>query len=413
MAAAPAAATRASRVLDLPRAGKAGALNTAVARRRGEILVFSDANSMLAPDALRRARRAVRRPAGRRGGRRSALPGRRRRRRAWPSGERGYWDLDRAIKRAESRAGNVISATGAIYAVRRELFRAGARRRHRRLRRPRPRVICQGRRLVFAPGAVAYEPVGALGRGRVRAQGAGHDARAQRRAAAPRAAGPAPPRLLRAAAALAQGAAPADGGAAGRDRRDRRAPGPPRRRSYSRSRPPRTPPSSALGAAGLLLGRRAPRHRLLALPAYFCLVNLASLQAAANVVRRRAHRPLGAAARAMSASGSSARPWVPAGQPARPRACRPPCRWRPPRCSAPRSRLGSPVLIVLALAPLGRGDRPADGAVLVFVVGFYLNLPVARRPRPRDRCSAISRPSRCCCCSRSWPTSSSAAGRSW
>jgi hypothetical protein len=43
-----------------------------------------------------------------------------------------------------------------------------------------------------------------------------------------------------------------------------------------------------LGAAGLLLGRRAvARHRLLALPAYFCLVNLASLQAAANVVRRR------------------------------------------------------------------------------------------------------------------------------
>jgi len=44
-----------------------------------------------------------------------------------------------------------------------------------------------------------------------------------------------------------------------------------------------------LGAAGLLLGRagrRAPR--VVALPAYFCLVNLASVRAVWNVARRRA-----------------------------------------------------------------------------------------------------------------------------
>ena len=74
-------------------------------------------------------------------------------------GERGYWDFDRAIKQAESAAGNVISATGAIYAVRRSLFG------------PVPdgvtddfatstAVIAQGRRLVFAPDAIAYEAVG-------------------------------------------------------------------------------------------------------------------------------------------------------------------------------------------------------------------------------------------------------------
>ena len=38
------------------------------------------------------------------------------------AGELRYWDLDRMLKAAESRAGNVISATGAIYALRRELF---------------------------------------------------------------------------------------------------------------------------------------------------------------------------------------------------------------------------------------------------------------------------------------------------
>jgi hypothetical protein len=44
-----------------------------------------------------------------------------------------------------------------------------------------------------------------------------------------------------------------------------------------------------LGTAGLALGRRSlGRRRVLALPAYFCLVNIASLQAAVNVARRRA-----------------------------------------------------------------------------------------------------------------------------
>ncbi|MGH3036630.1 MAG: hypothetical protein ACRDMU_05555, partial [Gaiellaceae bacterium] len=43
-----------------------------------------------------------------------------------------------------------------------------------------------------------------------------------------------------------------------------------------------------LGAAGLLLaGRPVGRRRALALPAFFCFVNLASLKAVWNVVRGR------------------------------------------------------------------------------------------------------------------------------
>ena len=42
------------RLLALPRAGKIPALNAAAAQARGDILVFSDANSMFAPDALHR-----------------------------------------------------------------------------------------------------------------------------------------------------------------------------------------------------------------------------------------------------------------------------------------------------------------------------------------------------------------------
>jgi len=73
-------------------------------------------------------------------------------------GERGYWNFDRILKRSQSRAGNVISATGSIYAIRRNLFH------------PIPpgvtddfvtstSVIAQGYRLVFAPDALAFEPV--------------------------------------------------------------------------------------------------------------------------------------------------------------------------------------------------------------------------------------------------------------
>jgi cellulose synthase/poly-beta-1,6-N-acetylglucosamine synthase-like glycosyltransferase len=73
-------------------------------------------------------------------------------------GECWYWSFDRLLKEYQSRAGNVVSATGAIYAIRRSLFQ------------PIPGdamddfmvstgVIAQGRRLVFAADALAYEAV--------------------------------------------------------------------------------------------------------------------------------------------------------------------------------------------------------------------------------------------------------------
>ncbi len=146
------------RLLSLPRQGKIAALNTAVGQARGEILAFSDANSMFAPDALRCLVRPFADPAvggvagdqryfGARGG----------------QGERAYWSVDRAWKRWQSRAGSVTSATGAIYAIRANLFR------------PIPAgvtddfvnsagVIAHGYRLVFAPDAAAYEePVASHG----------------------------------------------------------------------------------------------------------------------------------------------------------------------------------------------------------------------------------------------------------
>lgn len=145
------------RLLSLPRQGKIPALNAAVAAATGELLVFSDANSMYAPDALR----ALVRPfadaeVGGVAGDQRYLP--QHNASVTSAGEHGYWNFDRKLKQSQSQSGNAISATGAIYAIRRALFR------------PIPTgvtddfvastaVIAQGYRLVLARDAIAYETV--------------------------------------------------------------------------------------------------------------------------------------------------------------------------------------------------------------------------------------------------------------
>jgi glycosyltransferase involved in cell wall biosynthesis len=271
-------------VLDLPRVGKAQALNEAVGAASGEILVFTDANSMFAADAVRAlvAPFADEEVGGVAGDQRYLSDGGEA---AVAEGERGYWSFDRAIKEAESRGGNVISATGAIYAIRRSLFR------------PVPDgvtddfatstgVICQGRRLVFAPDAAAYEPVGAsaeveFGR-KVRIMTRGlNGVLVRRELLDPRRHGfyalqLLSHKVLRRLMAIPLLVMGATGAALVR------------RSPLYRLVAAGQAAVLGLGAAGLLLGRRPlARRRALALPAYFCLVNLASLQAALNVVRGR------------------------------------------------------------------------------------------------------------------------------
>lgn len=155
-------ATRGVRLLALPRQGKAAALNTAVMQAQGEILVFSDANSMYVPDAIHALARPFADPkvggvAGNQCYRKKNNS------RVTNAGEHSYWNFDRKLKQLQSEAGNAISATGAIYAIRRSLFQ------------PAPDgvtddftistgVIVQGYRLVFAPDAIAYEEVAASSR---------------------------------------------------------------------------------------------------------------------------------------------------------------------------------------------------------------------------------------------------------
>ncbi|MBW3541420.1 MAG: glycosyltransferase family 2 protein [Planctomycetes bacterium] len=165
------------RVLECPRRGKHAALNDAVDMASGEILAFSDAHSHFAPDALATLVRPFADPevgcvAGNRvymKRHRAAQPRRTAGQAATESsaarpeagtaaGERLYWSFDRILKLAETFTGSAISASGAIYALRRTLFR------------PVPpgvtddfitstQVVAQGYRLVFEPTAVAFEIV--------------------------------------------------------------------------------------------------------------------------------------------------------------------------------------------------------------------------------------------------------------
>ncbi len=96
-------------VLDLPRAGKAAALNVGILHCTGEILVLSDANSMFGKDALRALARPFADPTvgGVAGDQRySKGDGQS----AADAGERSYWNFDRRMKQWQWRA-PVLSTT--------------------------------------------------------------------------------------------------------------------------------------------------------------------------------------------------------------------------------------------------------------------------------------------------------------
>ncbi|MGH2917714.1 MAG: glycosyltransferase [Solirubrobacteraceae bacterium] len=107
-------------VLDLPRGGKIRAQDAAVARARGEIVAFSDANARWRPEALRTLVGAFADPrVGYACGQVRfvhdlAQPG--------TNQEGLYWRYEMAVRRLESRLGSITAGNGAIYATRRESY---------------------------------------------------------------------------------------------------------------------------------------------------------------------------------------------------------------------------------------------------------------------------------------------------
>jgi cellulose synthase/poly-beta-1,6-N-acetylglucosamine synthase-like glycosyltransferase len=104
-------------VLDLPRAGKVAAQNAAAERAAGEILAFSDANSVWAPDALGHLIEPFADPAiGYACGQVRFLN---------PAGgnlEGSYWRYEMAVRELESGLAGVTAGNGAIYALRRDAY---------------------------------------------------------------------------------------------------------------------------------------------------------------------------------------------------------------------------------------------------------------------------------------------------
>jgi len=110
-------AAGASLVLELPPGGKVAALNAAAEQAAGEILAFSDANSVWARDALRRLVAPFADPGvGYVCGQVRFLD---------PEGsnlEGAYWRYEMAVREGESALAGVTAGNGAIYAVRRDAY---------------------------------------------------------------------------------------------------------------------------------------------------------------------------------------------------------------------------------------------------------------------------------------------------
>ena len=177
-----------------PPRGKAASLNAAVARATGTILVFADARQMFAPDAVRELVAPFTDPAvggvtgellldceasevaGRRAGierrrlwidrrsREDRGPGRRldldRRGRLVSTVADGvglYWTYEKRLRRWESCVGSTLGATGAIYALRRTLFRPLPDRAILDDVLTPMRAVMAGYRVVFSERAFAFD----------------------------------------------------------------------------------------------------------------------------------------------------------------------------------------------------------------------------------------------------------------
>ncbi len=141
------------RVLDLPRGGKVAALNAAAHEASGEVLVFTDADVILAPGALGYVAENFADPdvggvAGRK------VPGS-----CTAShvarGEDLYASFDEWQKGLEGTFGSVVASQGALHALRRELYVPVADPTGADDMAISMRVVLRGCRLVYDPRAMA------------------------------------------------------------------------------------------------------------------------------------------------------------------------------------------------------------------------------------------------------------------
>jgi len=138
-------------VLDLPRGGKIRAQDAAVARARGELVAFSDANARWERSALRTLVAAFADP------RVGYACGQVRFVNDGGTNQEGlYWRYEMALRGLESRLGSVTAGNGAIYATRREAYIEVDPIMGHDLSFPF-QMVKRGWRAVYVPGARATE----------------------------------------------------------------------------------------------------------------------------------------------------------------------------------------------------------------------------------------------------------------
>ena len=138
-----------------PRMGKTAGLNLGVSQAHCQILVFSDANALYQPDAVRHLVRHFANPkvgyvVGNARYYEKGLES------ASAESEGLYWKLETYLKKKESLFGSVVGGDGAIYAIRRELYSPLLPTDINDFLNPL-QIIVRGYTGVFEPAAVCYE----------------------------------------------------------------------------------------------------------------------------------------------------------------------------------------------------------------------------------------------------------------
>jgi len=136
------------------RLGKTAAQNAAVEQARGEIILFSDATSLYQPDAVRAMMPSFAdATVGCVAGRLEYVDGSGSR---VGRGARSYWSYETFLKRHESRVGSLIGASGCLYSVRRSAY---VPLYHEACSDfiIATKMVEQGLRAVYEPNAVCFE----------------------------------------------------------------------------------------------------------------------------------------------------------------------------------------------------------------------------------------------------------------
>jgi len=138
-----------------PRQGKTAGLNFGVSQATGQILVFSDANALYQPDAIRNLVRHFCNPNV------GYVVGNARyyeqgTESSSAQSEGVYWKLETFLKKRESAFASVVGGDGAIYAIRRELYSPLLPTDINDFLNPL-QIIARGYSGVFEPRAICYE----------------------------------------------------------------------------------------------------------------------------------------------------------------------------------------------------------------------------------------------------------------